>query len=326
MDIIFLNVGHGDSIIFRWEENGVEKIGILDCNIYETNNPVVEYLKLKGTSSISFVIFSHPHIDHYSGFPDFFSYLIEHHIIIENFIHTLYGDPSYLRWAETNSVDRKILKEVITLIIDCNDNIKLINKIHLAVENWSLKLSSRYSIHVLSPSDSEIRTRISKIKYYQKENRFLCSTSSNYLSTCLYIYDNEKEECVLLTSDTTDYSFERLHNASISIPSLSATQIPHHGSSKNLYKNFWRTIKSKEQCNAVISAGFNKKYNLPDFQVVEFFDKLGFDVKSTNHVNGYKEYCDNIQGESYLNSNALDDGSELIIDSHLYHTEIKVHL
>jgi len=327
MKITFLNVGHGDSIVLEWLDKGTKKIGLVDCNNFQDGNPTIDYLKLiDDLKEFEFVALSHPHIDHYSGFISLFRFVEEKGIIIKRFIHTLHGDPKYLNWAETIENDRKKLQLVIDLFLELKDDKNIIKTIDWAILDWSIPLGDGYSIRTLSPSDSEIRTRKSKIHYYQKENRFLCSTSSNYLSTIFLIFNNDTKKYFLLTSDALDYSFERLFNSNAVKSSLFGTQIPHHGSSKSLYKKFWQNIFLNSEKKALISAGFNKKYKLPDFEVVEFFDKLGVEISITNQVHGYKEYFDDINYKSYELINALDDDSEHIVEKYSYQNAISVNI
>ena len=81
----FKNVGQGDSIIIEWDD----KIGIIDCNIYKDSNPVLEYISQKDIEEIEFIILSHFHFDHFSGFPKLFDYCRDNKIKIKYFFHTI---------------------------------------------------------------------------------------------------------------------------------------------------------------------------------------------------------------------------------------------
>lgn len=86
MEITFLNVGHGDSIGLKWNDSGTEKIGIVDCKKNNNSVPTIEYLKSKeNLQFIDFIVLTHPHIDHYSGFPELLSYIKNSNIKIKNF-------------------------------------------------------------------------------------------------------------------------------------------------------------------------------------------------------------------------------------------------
>ncbi len=75
VEIVFKNVGQGDSIILEWEssEEGTKKIAIIDCNLNKNENPVLQHLIELNLHEIEFVILSHPHEDHFSGFHELLS-------------------------------------------------------------------------------------------------------------------------------------------------------------------------------------------------------------------------------------------------------------
>lgn len=326
MEVSFLNVGHGDSILINWEVDEEKHIGIVDCNKNKSTNPILDYLINQHIRKIDFIVLSHPHVDHYSGFPELFDYIGTNSIEVGHFIHTLYGDPKYLNWAEIEYTDRLLLQTVIDNFLDLNDNKKLIKNIELATQNWSIDLFGNYSLKAISPSDSEVRTRKDKINFYKNENRAICSSSSNYLSTVFVLSNKISDKHILLTSDATNYTLERLVNSSQLKQTFAAIQVPHHGSSKSLVEKFWNTLSYEEHKKAIISAGINKKYNLPDYKVVEFFHNDGFNVLITNCINGYKDYFTNITNDILELSNILDGDSELLIDSFDYSEKVQIQL
>ena len=71
LTITFKNVGHGDTIILEWEnDEGQNEIGIIDCHLRNgKSNLAVEHIKNQGYRSINFMILTHPHTAHFSGFP-----------------------------------------------------------------------------------------------------------------------------------------------------------------------------------------------------------------------------------------------------------------
>lgn len=316
MEIKFLNVGHGDSIVLEWKNSDYVKVGIIDCKKNAGVIPTIEYLKKIQPKEIEIIILSHPHIDHYSGFIELLEYIEKENIKIKCFAHTLFGDPKYLNWAESKSEDRKILEQIITKVEDFKDNKNIIDNIEWPVQNWNYCLDNNYNIKALSPSDSEVRTRKAKISYYKKENKFLCSSSSNYLSTILLLTNTHTQKHFLLTSDAVDTTFERLlkSNAISEDEEIFGIQIPHHGSIKSLHGKFWESLAYKLDKEANISAGLNSKYNLPDYDVVSFFDKINFKQDITNYINGFKDYFDRYNQAMLKLSNALDDDSEIITE------------
>ena len=322
MNVQFINVGHGDTILLEWQSySGTNMVGIIDCCQPEGIDQIEDYLATNSISNIEFIVLSHPHKDHFSGLHALLTYIESHKIQVNHFVHTLFVDPIYLNWAEANELDRKKLRELLNLVIGLNSK-KIINQVQLAVLNWQMNLGNNYIIKSLSPSDSELRTFADKIEYFKEENRYLCSTAANYLSTIFVISNGNTRKSILLTSDATDYSFERLFNSKQITEEICTFQIPHHGSSKNHFKKFWDSLKLIPDKFAVVSSGFNEKYKLPDYEVIEYFDNLGCRVISTNFVHGYKEYFEKIPKGSNDKSNALDDNSEQIITHYSYKPQI----
>jgi beta-lactamase superfamily II metal-dependent hydrolase len=319
MKIKFLNVGHGDSIILEWYCDDNLKLGIVDSKKHNGKIPTIEYLQNAQPNEIEILILSHPHIDHYSGFIELLEYIEKNNIKIKCFAHTLFGDPKYLNWAESKTEDRKKLESIIKKVRYFKDNKNIIKDIEWPIKNWQYHLDKDYILKALSPSDSEIKTRKAKINYYKKENRFLCSSSSNYLSSVLLLSSLKTEKHFLLTSDAADITFERLHKSK-AIPddiALSGIQVPHHGSSKSMYEKFWLSLDYNFDKEANISAGLNSKYILPDYEVVSFLDKIGLKQDITNYINGFKDYFDRLNQSTRKIANALDDDSEVVTEEFL---------
>lgn len=97
--VTFKNVGQGDSILLEWNQDDEDKIAIIDCNRYLNNNPVLDYIKLKEYREINFMILSHPHLDHFSGFVELLNYCKNNNIKIRRFLHTAQTTPDYLKAA-----------------------------------------------------------------------------------------------------------------------------------------------------------------------------------------------------------------------------------
>ena len=99
LKVTFKDVGQGDSIIIEWRKNSKSYVGIIDCNLKTNNrNPILEHIKILSTKEISFIILSHPHYDHFSGFEDLFNYCEKNKIIIKNFIHTAHANIIFIAY------------------------------------------------------------------------------------------------------------------------------------------------------------------------------------------------------------------------------------
>lgn len=108
----------------------------------------------------------------------------------------------------------------------------------------------------------------------------------NKFSTIIYLKSNDSS--ILLTSDSPKGSYRYLHEKINDEVIL--VQAPHHGSFLSIYSDFWKALLKKEKCPVVFSVGYEPKDKLPNIETVEFFDKTGFDVYSTNSVFGITEY------------------------------------
>ena len=64
LGVIFLNAGQGDATIVRFP-NG--EVMVVDCNIDDSPENIVEYLKKAGIKRIDYLVITHPHYDHMSG-------------------------------------------------------------------------------------------------------------------------------------------------------------------------------------------------------------------------------------------------------------------
>jgi len=84
-----------------------------------------------------------------------------------------------------------------------------------------------------------------------------------------------------------------------------------------MYEKFWSLLNYVFDKEANISAGLNSKYNLPDYEVVSFFDEIGLKQDITNYINGFKDYFDRHNQNTLKIANALDDDSEIVTEEFL---------
>ncbi len=64
LGIVYLDAGQGDATIVRLP-NG--KVMVIDCNVDNSPENIVEYLKDAGIKRIDYLVITHPHYDHMSG-------------------------------------------------------------------------------------------------------------------------------------------------------------------------------------------------------------------------------------------------------------------
>ena len=308
--VTFKKVGQGDSIIVEWENEGKIKLGIIDCNLCNNKNPILEYLISESITEIEFIILSHYHIDHFSGFSEVFDYCKKQRIPIKWFYHTL--SPQVLQIYNKIFTSKKIESSSIRFFesLESLGEI-LINEVPVTRHVIPLELSENINLTFLAPDGRIYRTIAKQIS--RKVNKKIFSNADiNKLCTVILIRDLANG--ILLTSDAAKGCFRNLKGK---IPiKVSLAQVPHHGSFNNYYDPFWTNFSRTSNCSAVFSVGDEPKDKLPHVQTVEALDKLEFEIFSTDAVYGIQEYFlggkVNNQNPLKIKSNFLDHFSRKI--------------
>ena len=284
LELTFKDVGQGDSIILEWTDNGINKIGIIDCNLYNNQNPTLEYLRTKPESTLEFIILSHFHSDHFSGMADIFQHCIDNKIKVYRFYHTIYPcvGEIYNRIFTSKKTEKDadhFIEKLDEFLEYVDDSVPVTS--HLA----QFKLTDNLVLSFLAPT-GKIYQKLAK-QIARKVNRIVTTTADiNKLSTIVSIEHDGKS--ILLTSDAVRNSFKILKNRITS--ELVLTQVPHHGSWASIDENFWTSIKQVGNCPSVFSVGDEPKDKLPNVETVAFFAMNNFDVYSTNNVYGIAQH------------------------------------
>ena len=324
MKVIFKNVGHGDTIIF---ETGKNSIGIIDCRIYNNKNPVIEYIKNQNIKLVDFIILSHPHLDHYSGMFNLIKYCFINNIRIKCFCHTL----TNLRYVATkikNEIDLKkknIKKDIVDYLnyIDNDVNkLKKLRKMLVYIDylrnlgwldtktiniNWTLSIGNNYTLKALSPSELETQRFYDEIDKMKDMYYHFTDEVANYLSTVFILSNKTTEGHTLFMSDSViDTQKRKDLQDYLSNHNFLFFQIPHHGSKAHLWEDLWDKIKYTTNCVGYISAGSHRTYDLPDIEVIQYYNSKGINVKCTNFVNGYKEFYYKYNDSDILVARNLD--------------------
>lgn len=306
MNVIFKDVGQGDSIIIEWEIDTTKKVGIIDCSKKGKANPVVDHINNGGYHEIEFIILSHPHSDHYSGFLELLSLIESRAIIVNRFGFTLKEiGIEFWKWFEVTPQETKVLEEIILSAKRLRDEVGLIKKIVPIEEDWAIPLSKDIEIRSIAPSFKEIQKYQELIKFgFEFEKQ--ASKAANYLSTIFWIRKENKH--ILLTSDAVKESFERLHSEGrFHGVEFELCQAPHHGSFNNYSDVFWNNIQKPEVRNVLISSGLHESYKHPHLATVKAFIDNGYHIHPTNVVYGIEEYLEMLVKETYV----LDTISEI---------------
>lgn len=355
VNINFKNVGQGDTILFNWMDNQWEKpkYGLIDCNLtpnYQIK-PITDYIDKEKIEVFDFVILTHPHTDHFSGFLKFLNYCKKKNIIIKRFYHTAFLAPQFLSQLFNKEIENEsFVEEKLTAsVIMQEDKNKLATLFHYLLDQEKLNgagfiksvqnigfdfpivVNNYFNIRLLSPNENfETAEYLSKT-YDIKKDQMLSfeqkndnNPHANYLASFLQIYSDVGNWQVLLCSDVNKESLDRIKlNKDIyddlKKRRLIYLQIPHHGSSRNHFSEFWDEFAIIDGCEAVISAG--ETYGHPGIQTIEYFaNRLNNKLHCTNFVGGYREFYSN-------NSSSLVRQVDSIFDiPGVYPQEIEVIL
>jgi beta-lactamase superfamily II metal-dependent hydrolase len=286
IEVVFKNVGQGDSVLLEWRNSGKLHYGIIDCNLYNGSNPLLEEIIFKNVPYLDFVILSHLHHDHYSGMPELLQHCINNRIKIGLFLHTFTND----------------FRKILTLIVNSqrvqSDTEKLLDNVQKAIKGKiildqdgvthntrSLHLYGDVYLRFLAPTgNDEVSLSKQRIAYENKKSTTVPNV--NIMSTIVEISNSSNS--LLFVSDATKSTFKRIRN--VVKKKVIMTQVPHHGSKYNLHQRFWFLLDKQTQCPAVYSVGDIVKDKLPDKDVVVFMESLGFNNTSTNFVYGLTEH------------------------------------
>lgn len=287
LDVIFKYVGQGDSIIIHWNsDDGLKKTGIIDCNKFNNSIPTLDYIINQNIKEIEFVVLSHPHHDHFSGFYDFFEYCDNNGVLINCFYHTKHSHPDYLKQACKSVTAATDLYKLIEKIQNLFDS-KKINKRPLDDFSQELILNKDLKLQCLSPSEREKDDFITTKNYiYDLEEETGNNLRSNILSTVFKLYS--KDWYVLLTADCTNQTIRRISkNKNYFEEKLVLGQIPHHGSQYNFVRAFWNHKNREKGTYAAISVGENK-YKHPSQYVIDKLIDLEYRPRFTADISQLK--------------------------------------
>lgn len=303
IDITFKDVGQGDSIIIEWtpHSSNNKKIAIIDCK-KQDGNPVLKHLIDNNYQSIEYIILSHPHFDHCSGFKELFEYCINKNVEIKYFIHTCDSVPDFIKTANKT---KKAKKEVQELFLLLRELPRKTNTKYGAMSSdlpycSSLPLDDVGEIKMLSPSSHELDNYRRKVDFGVNEEEVDNDTDANWLSTIFQIL-LPNNTYVLLVSDCSKTSLTRIGKEKFDKnQKLILGQSPHHGAKGNHTATFWRMRKYDKMTPMVFSVGKNG-YKHPSEKAIDDFKKYNYSLYSTNQIGGLINIPDSvIRKSSYL--------------------------
>ncbi len=281
LSVTFKNVGQGDSIIIEWEDKEKTKVGIIDCNLFNHQNPILDHIKASNYQEIDFIILSHPHYDHFSGFNQLLDYCLAHRIIIHKFLHTSQQTPDYLKVANKTFVAQRELATLFKKVRQLWKVDKIIlQQGYIDDMTRDLALNTDIYLKILAPTTLEFDSYISNINVTSNEENIHSNANANWLSTFLKIYTSEWQ--ILLTSDVEKKVLNRWKNNPTEFASqqLLLAQSPHHGAKGNHSQVFWKQFMPGNGSKIVISVGENS-YQHPSKETLKYFTSNGFKVLTT---------------------------------------------
>lgn len=252
LNILFFNVGHGDSIAIRFPDG---KWGIIDCNRDrgEQEPNALKFLKYNNITELNFICITHPHCDHYRGIKEIMNYCKNVDKLILYGLHTGCRDE-----VEANG---NILGTINNFY---KTKQKTADDFIIAKKNMSHQVTDDISLKFLSPTDKE------KTDYTLKKMYLGPREEANNLSVIILIeYAGKK---ILLCADATPVNLAYLEQEDIS---SDIVKIPHHGSKHNNGTKILKQIANPDSLISIVSSDGGKLYaSIPDKEVIEHLESL----------------------------------------------------
>jgi len=99
--VSFLDVGQGDSILVRSQDNAV----LIDGGEHSQRNVVLNYLRNAGVRRLCYVVATHPHSDHIGGLVHILRQVDVGTVIMPDVTHTTVTFENFLAVIENNNID-----------------------------------------------------------------------------------------------------------------------------------------------------------------------------------------------------------------------------
>jgi len=293
----FKDVGQGDSVIIEWEKGKEKKIAIIDCNRAYGTNPVLDYIKKENIQEIAFVLLSHPHLDHFSGFAELIEYSILNNIKINYFLHTANNTPTYWQAAMEGDAATSEALRLLGLIRKAKDIFGMnFHPIQAQTMHPDINLDDDYLIKIIAPTSIQLDKYAKKIEPPFEEEAGN-KPSGNWLATVLKIYSNKHNGFILLTSDSNKETlFYDEKKPDIFSGNLILAQCPHHGAEGNYKNAFWKLIKREPKTPIVISVG-NNIYGHPAQKVIDNLNKNNYKIFATNEIGALSSLKPSLKGK-----------------------------
>lgn len=307
LDIYFKNAGRGDTVFIHWNVNGQLKAGLIDCNIVNGGiRYITEHLEKYAIRELEFVIMSHPHYDHYSGFLQLFEYCEQHQVLVKQFVHTGMFSRSKMKdlfnrdftgnelmeyWLSTVNYQHH-KEELLKLFTWLGEQYEIrpkgvVQDVQVTTDNHELVLDDDVSLKFLAPCEKEEFEKYIACTFDKHTGHLLNTrheTAHNpyavYLSALIQVYCKNSDWHILLCSDVTKFTFERISNRGAVeddfwARKVMAVQVPNHGAADHHHPGFWDKIRGLDNTYFLIYPDKNRHIEVSGF----------FNAKSPNvHV------------------------------------------
>lgn len=124
LEVHFIDVGQGDSILIRTPE---EKVILIDAGVRSAGQVVVDYLAAAGITSIDIIVGTHPHADHIGGLIQVMEELPVGKVIDSGKVHNTLTYQDYLAVIEEKKIPFFEGRAGQEIELDSHVNIKILH-------------------------------------------------------------------------------------------------------------------------------------------------------------------------------------------------------
>jgi competence protein ComEC len=255
LEVVFLDVGQGDSILIKTPYG--QKI-LID------GGPDNKVIKKLGSNlsffdrDIDLVILTHPHADHVTGLVEVLKRYKVKKIMATGVLH---DTPEYLAWL------REIEKQKIPF--------------EIVAGKQKIALGDNLRMEIFYPLESLVNKKVAAGDAPLALGKKLNNTS--IVSKLIY-----GQTAFLFTGDIEEEVEQELIKAGVDLKA-DVLKVAHHGSDSSTSEEF---LKAVMPWIAVIEAGKNNQFNLPDYRIVKRLENKGVHVYRTDENGDIKIISD----------------------------------
>ncbi|MBD1223688.1 MBL fold metallo-hydrolase [Virgibacillus halodenitrificans] len=207
MEVHFIDVGQGDSILVQTPQN---KNILIDGGPPDAGERIVSYLKKEGIKSIDLLVVTHPDVDHIGGLPHVMGQIPIKKIVDSGKLHTTRTYGKYVRQIRKQEIPVQIAKIDDQLKVDSELKIQILNAFEKMKTNnqSSIVLKLTYNkMDFLLMSDVEIEQEKEFIKKHNLQAEILkvAHHGSNTSTSLGFLKEVSPQVAILTYSKQNDY-------------------------------------------------------------------------------------------------------------------------